>query len=166
MWEQQQQQHLRQPQHFCGTSSVDKFYGPVGLVPCYPVCRLLPAYLRQPRWLHRSRAPPEGFFFFFLVVTSAFQLNSYVGRTHIIVRLQTWNRRKDQGKVRENFGGFVDVLDGFPQRDFLLWVFMYPINISLFSPVGLYHSEGYHAPPLSFPAITPGATTPVQMHSS
>ena len=32
----------------------------------------------------------------------------------------------------EDFGGFVYVLDGFPQRDFVLWVFMYPINIILF----------------------------------
>ena len=38
------------------------------------------------------------------------------------------------------------------------------ISVSLF--LGLYHSEGYHAPPLSFPATTPRATTPVQMHSS
>ena len=68
-----------------------------------------------------------------------------VGRTHIIVRLQTWNRRKDQGT--ENFGGFVYVLDGFPQRDFVLWVFMYPINISLFCD---------H---LYFTATTPRATT-------
>ena len=45
-----------------------------------------------------------------------------VGRTHIVVRLQTWNRRKDHGT--ENFGGFVCVLDGFPQRDFVLWVVM------------------------------------------
>ena len=29
-----------------------------------------------------------------------------------------------------------------------------------------YHAEGYHAPPLSFPATTPKANTPVQMHSS
>ena len=42
-----------------------------------------------------------------------------VGRTHIIVRLQTRTRRKDG---TENFGGFVYVLDGFllVQRDFLL----------------------------------------------
>ena len=39
-----------------------------------------------------------------------------VGRTHTIVRLQTGNRRKDHGT--ENFGGFVYVLDRFPQRDF------------------------------------------------
>ena len=43
-----------------------------------------------------------------------------VGRTHIIVRLQTRTRRKDR---TGNFGGFVYVLDGFLQRDFLLWVF-------------------------------------------
>ena len=29
-----------------------------------------------------------------------------------------------------------------------------------------YHAEGSHAPPVSFPATTPRATTPVQMHSS
>ena len=29
------------------------------------------------------------------------------------------------------FGGFVYVLDGFPQRDFVLWVFMCLTNISL-----------------------------------
>ena len=32
----------------------------------------------------------------------------------------------------ENFGGFAYVLDGFPQRDFVLWVFMCPINFILF----------------------------------
>ena len=73
-----------------------------------------------------------------------------VGRTHTIVRLQTRIRRKDG---TENFGGFVYVLDRFPQRDFVLWVFMCPINFSLF----------FWA---SFPATTPRATTPVQMHSS
>ena len=52
-----------------------------------------------------------------------------VGRTHTIVRLQTRIRRKDG---TENFGGFVYVLDRFPQRDFVLWVFMCPINSSLF----------------------------------
>ena len=80
-----------------------------------------------------------------------------VGRTHTIVRLQTRIRRKD-GK--ENFGGFVYVLDRFPQRDLGLWVFMCPTNItrvcvSLFRlprrglprPTALsgYHAEGYHA---------------------
>ena len=52
-----------------------------------------------------------------------------VGRTHTIVRLKTRMRRKDG---TENFGGFVYVLDGFPQRDFVLWGFMCPINIILF----------------------------------
>ena len=52
-----------------------------------------------------------------------------VGCTHTIVRFQTRIRRNDE---TENFGGFVYVLDGFPQRDFALLVFMYPINISLF----------------------------------
>ena len=76
-----------------------------------------------------------------------------VGRTHTIVRLQTRTRRKDG---TENFGGFVYVLDGFLQRDFLLWVFMCSINFSLFSvslfrlprrglphPTALFY--GYHA---------------------
>ena len=67
-----------------------------------------------------------------------------VGRTHIIVRLQTRTRRKDG---TENFGGFVYVLDGILQRDFSLWVFMCSINFSLFFWV-------------SFPATTPRATTP------
>ena len=51
-----------------------------------------------------------------------------VGRTHTIVRLQTIIRRKDG---TENFGGFVYVLDGFLQRDFVLWVFMCSINLSV-----------------------------------
>ena len=72
-----------------------------------------------------------------------------VGRSHIIVRF-TGNRRKDG---TENFGGFVYVLDGFLQREFLLWVFICSINFSLFFWV-------------SFPATTPRATTPVRMHSS
>ena len=42
-----------------------------------------------------------------------------------------------------DFGGFVHVLDRFPQRDLGLWVFMCPINFSD-----------------SFPATTPRATTP------
>ena len=67
-----------------------------------------------------------------------------VGRTHTIVRLQTRTRRKDG---TENFGGFVYVLDGFLQRDFLLRVFMCSINFSLFFWV-------------SFPATKPRATTP------
>ena len=65
-----------------------------------------------------------------------------VGRTHTIVRLQTIIRRKDG---TENFGGFVHVLDGFLQRDFVLWVFVCSVSFSL-----------------SFPATTPRATTPHQ----
>ena len=61
--------------------------------------------------------------------TTAIRAYSRVGRTHTIVRLQIRTRRKDG---TENFGGFVYVLDGFPQRDFVLWVFMCPNNISLF----------------------------------
>ena len=40
-----------------------------------------------------------------------------VGRTRTIVRLQARTRRKDG---TENFGGFVYVLDGFLQRDFVV----------------------------------------------
>ena len=68
-----------------------------------------------------------------------------VGRTHTIVRLQTRTRRKDG---TENFGGFVYVLDRFPQRDFGLWVFMCTTNVSLFCDhlycTG-YHAQGYYA---------------------
>ena len=67
-----------------------------------------------------------------------------VGRTHTIVRLQTRIRRKDG---TENFGGFVYVLDGFLQGDFVLWGFMRSNNFSLFSG---YHAEGYHAPPIPY----------------
>ena len=74
-------------------------------------------------------------------------LNGYVGRTHIIVRFQTRSRRKHG---TENFGGFIYVLDGFPQRDFVLWVFMCPINIIPFLSL-VYIS-----------ATTPRATTPHQ----
>ena len=69
-----------------------------------------------------------------------------VGRTQTIVRLQTGNRRKDHGT--ENFGGFVYVLDRFPQRDLVLWSFMCPINIIPFLSL-VYIS-----------ATTPRATTP------
>ena len=86
-----------------------------------------------------------------------------VGCTDTTVRFHTRIRRNDE---TENFGGFVYVLDGFPQRDFPLWVFMYPINISPFRPFRLYcvsilflfygyHAEGYHAPSLPPRAITP-----------
>ena len=79
-------------------------------------------------------------------------LNGYVGRTHIIVRFQTRSRTKHG---TENFGGFIYVLDGFPQRDFVLWVFICPINISLFC---VYFVSLLCL--LSFPATTPRATTP------
>ena len=52
-----------------------------------------------------------------------------VGRTHSIVRLQTRIRRKDESEI---VGVFVYVWDGFPQRDFVLWVVMCPNNITLF----------------------------------
>ena len=77
---------------------------------------------------------------------------------------------KDHGT--EDLGGFVYVLDKFPQRDLGLWVFMYPINIILFHG---YHAEGYHAPSiyhrlprrgLPRPIYTARATTPLPpLHS-
>ena len=72
-----------------------------------------------------------------------------VGRTHIIVRFQTGNRRKDHGT--ENFVGFVYVLDRFPQRELRLWVFMCTINIIPFFP---FLSLVFIS------ATTPRATTP------
>ena len=62
------------------------------------------------------------------------------------------NRRKDHGT--ENFGGFVYVLDGFPQHVSVLRVFMRPTNITLFC---LYFVS-------LFPATTPRATTPHTYH--
>ena len=85
----------------------------------------------------------------------------YVGCTHTIVRFQTRIRRNDE---TENCGGFVFVLDGFPQRDFELWVFVCPTNVTLFCvfyfvsilfPFYGYHAVGYHAPFLLPRAITP-----------
>ena len=73
-----------------------------------------------------------------------------VGRTHTIVRLQTRIRRKD-GK--ENFGGFEYVLDGFLQRDFVLWVFMCLVNF-----IVSFYLVSFFC--VSFPATTPRATTP------
>ena len=55
------------------------------------------------------------------------------------------------------------MLNGFPQRDFALWVFMYPINIILFHG---YHAEGYHAPSLPPRAITPVYASRLSRHSS
>ena len=75
---------------------------------------------------------------------------------------------------------YIYVWDGSPQRDFVLWVFMCPNNITLFfdsiSCLYLvcslclfygYHAKGYHAP-----SILQGlsrlhhctATTPVYIH--
>ena len=71
-----------------------------------------------------------------------------VGRTHTIVRLQTRIRRK----MERIFRG-VRICVGFPHRDFCVVVYMCSINFSLFFWI-------------SFPATTPRATTPVQMHSS
>ena len=97
-----------------------------------------------------------------------------VGRTHTIFRLETRIRRKDG---TENFGGLVYVLDGFPQRDFVLWVLMCPINFILYFLICLlsclfsgYHAKGYHAPSILHGLSRPGlsrlyhhctATTPV-----
>ena len=58
----------------------------------------------------------------------------------------------------ENFGGFVYVLDGFPQRDFVLWVFMCPTNVTLFCV--FYYVSIFSL----FPATTPRATTPHPYH--
>ena len=83
------------------------------------------------------------------------------GRTLTIVRLETRIRRKDG---TENFGGFVYVLDlhnGISRCGFLVCSINF--GVSLFSG---YLAEGYHAPPLSFPATAPRANKPVQMHSS
>ena len=100
----------------------------------------------------------------------------FVGRTRSIVRLLTRIHRKDGS---ENFGGFVYVWDGSPQRDFVMWVFMCTNNITPFSTLYLpllvsslclfygYHAKGYHAP-----SILQGlsrlhhstATTPVYLH--
>ena len=93
-----------------------------------------------------------------------------VGRTHTIVRLQARIRRKDG---TENFGGFVYVLDGFPQRDFVLWVLCARlISVSFTSFLCLlclfssgYHAEGYHAPSIPHGLLRPyhhrTAITPV-----
>ena len=85
-----------------------------------------------------------------------------VGRTHTIVRLQTGILRKDG---TENFGGFVYVLDRFPQRDLGLWVFMCPTNITRVSLFRLPR-RGLPRPTALFPATTPRATTPIHMQSS
>ena len=65
-----------------------------------------------------------------------------VGCTHTIVRLQTRIRRKGG---TESSGGFVYVLDGFLQRDFVLWVFMCSINFLLFCVSFVCLFSGYHA---------------------
>ena len=109
---------------------------------------------------------------FFLYVSNVFnnvQNVQCVGRTHTIVRLQRRIRRKDG---TENFGGFVFVLDGFAQRDFVLWV----LDFELWVFVGSFNfseslfrlpHQGLQCPTgLSFPAPTPRATTAVQIHSS
>ena len=82
-----------------------------------------------------------------------------VGRTHTIVRLQTRIRRKDG---TENFGGFVFVLDGFAQRDFVLWVLCAHL-ISVSFPATTPRATTPHR---YLTATTPRATTPVQIHSS
>ena len=89
-----------------------------------------------------------------------------VGRTHTIVRLQARIRRKDG---TENFGGFVYVLDGFLQRDFVWCFFLWSINCSVSFPATTprattphvylfsgYHAEGYHAPPIPHGLSRPG----------
>ena len=79
------------------------------------------------------------------------------GLLAVLTPLSDWRQESVEKMERRTSGvSYMYVLDGFPQRDFVLWVFMCPINFSLFSG---YHAEGYHAPPL-FPATTPRATTP------
>ena len=92
-----------------------------------------------------------------------------VGRTHTTVRLQTRIRRKDG---TENFGGVVYVLDGFVQRDFVLWVFMCSINfsVSLFRLPRRGLPRPIDTPGLSRPyhhctAITPVYTSRLSRHS-
>ena len=77
---------------------------------------------------------------------------TFVGRTPSIVSFRTRIRPNDGS---EKFGGFVYVWDGFLQRNFVLWVFVCPNNITLFfdfifaSNLCLfygYHAKGYHAP--------------------
>ena len=83
------------------------------------------------------------------------------------------SRQETVAKIHgtENFVGFLYVLGRFPQRDLGLWVFMYPINNTLFclyfvSFLSLffvylsgYHAEGYHVPSLPPRAITPVYTS-------
>ena len=83
-------------------------------------------------------------------------VDTVVGRTHsIIARLQTRIRRKEGS---ENFGGFLYVWDGFLQRDFVLWVFMCPNNITLFFDSVFASTLGLLC--VSSTATTPRATTP------
>ena len=73
-----------------------------------------------------------------------------VGRTHTICQIAGKNPSK---RWNGEFRGFVYVLGGFPQQDFVLWVFMCPINISLFCVYSVFSL-------VSFPVTTPRATTP------
>ena len=67
---------------------------------------------------------------------------------------QIADKKPSKGSRNGEFRGLVCVLDGFPQRHFVLWVFMSPINISPFRPFRVfsvtifygYHAKGYHAP--------------------
>ena len=70
--------------------------------------------------------------------------------------MQTRIRQKDG---TENFGGFVDLLDGFLPRDFVLWVFMCSINFS----VSFFRlpRQGLPRPIYTPRAITPRAITPL-----
>ena len=83
-----------------------------------------------------------------------------VGRTHTIVRLQTKIRRKDG---TENFGGFVYVLDGFVQRDFVLWVFCVLGEFQCLFPATTPRATTSHR---YLMATTPKATTVVHINSS
>ena len=74
-------------------------------------------------------------------------------------------RQESVERWNGDLGGFVDVLDRFPQRDFGLWVFMCPIHFSV-SFSGSLPQRGLPRPTALFPATTPRATTPVHMQSS
>ena len=67
------------------------------------------------------------------------------------------SRQESLEKMDRRISGVSYVLDGFPQRDFVLWVFMCPINISLF---WVYSASILCLFCVYIPATTPRATTP------
>ena len=54
------------------------------------------------------------------------------GLWDVLTPLSDWRQESVEKMERRIFGGFVYGLDGFPQRDFVLCVFMCPTNIILF----------------------------------